>query len=866
MRTTEQDVRRPGGTSTGPLPDRRAPRPLDGPDAWPSIGHRLRHVAEAGPDALAVRSDGEEYRYGELWATAHRWARALTATLDTEPPDRPVAFAMEPRARSVVALVAGILAGRPVVPVDPTLPAARAERIVAAAGALLVDAGDLDAADVAGGDLPEAGPRDPAVIFYTSGSTGTPKGVVHAHASWLNQAYAARLALDLTPADRNAMVLPLSFGAGLDVVFMSLLLGSSLHVRDPRVTGVAGLAGWLAEEGVTGLHTTPSLLRAILDSLGEGDRLAGVRVVTTCGEAIHSSLVERLRRHVEPGTGYVGLSGASEIGSLAAFPLPDGVPVPPGLLPVGRPVANKTVTVVDDDGVPLGPGVTGHVVVTSRFIADGYHRDPERTAAVFRRNADGTGSYLGSDLGQWDADGVLHLKGRGDSAVKIGGYLVEPAEVEAALLDSPAVREAVVTVDPGSLAADGGVVRPRLVAHVVPAPAEKPVTPASVRRLLRERLPAWMVPGDVVLLPALPRNERGKVDRPALPAVPGKRHLAPATPTERLLAELWRSVLGVGEVAADDDFWALGADSLAVEELIAAVEQATGVAVTPAGLTGAPTLAELAAVVDGGARPDPAGRGLPATAVRLRAGAGGPAVFAFAGGGASALSLLPIATALGHDVPVHGFHASGYAARALPDQRLRDVVRRHLAVLRRLAPHGPYVLMGHSFGGLVALETAARLAASGEDVPLVVLLDTILPGAVAARARAADPAGAGPEPAPPAVPPRRERWRMHARLLGAGLVRYPREVRDAVFWEQSLRMVNRHRLTTWAGRTLVFTAPGNTDQPSWWDLVLTGPHEVVPVDGGHSAILRPPFSRPIVARLDEELARLQRPAPEGSTP
>lgn len=248
--------------------------------------------------------------------------------------------------------------------------------------------------------------------------------------------------------------------------------------------------------------------------------------------------------------------------------------------------------------------------------------------------------------------------------------------------------------------------------------------------------------------------------------------------------------------------------------------------------------------------------------MRLRAGAADPAVFFFAGGGASALTLLPIAGALGADVAVHGFHASGFESRALPDWSLAAVVRRHLKVIRRLSPSGPYVLAGHSFGGLLALETAAELARRGERVPLVVLFDTVLPDRIVSGIT---PEAAAEGRRPGGVPPFRERMRMHGRLLRAGLVRFPPTVREAVFWEQSLRMINRHRLTEWPGRTVVFMAPDNPDDPSWWGRVLTGPHEVVPIDGGHSSILRPPFNRPIIDRLDAELASMHASHPDSET-
>ncbi|BCB84811.1 hypothetical protein Psuf_021240 [Phytohabitans suffuscus] len=821
---------------------------LDVPGEWTSIGHRLRYLARVAPDALALASPGAAYTYAELLGTAEGWASALHAV----PAGTPIALDVEPTADCATAVVAVVLSGRAAVLLDPMLPDSRAERILAASGAHRLKTAALAALPAAGAPLPAGGLDDPAVLLFTSGSTGRPKGVVHSHRSWLGQAYAYRVAMDLDTADRHALVLPLSFGGGLDVLFTALLTGASAHVYDPRMLGLAGLPGWLREQRVSAVYATPALLRSILDAPGAADLLAGLRHFTTCGEAIHASLVERLRERMGPDSTYVGWSGASEIGTLAYLALPASAPVPPGILPVGRPAPLRDIEVVGEDGHPLPPGATGEVAVTSRYLSSGYHADPEATARRFRRNADGTTTYRGGDLGRWDGDGLLHLAGRADAAVKIGGYLVEPAEVEAALLDCPDVRDAVVTAVPAT--DETGATRAGLVAHVVPVTNERATTPASVRRALRERLPSWMVPARIVLLTELPRNERGKVDRPALPPVPDRRPVPPGTPTEKLLAEIWRGVLGLAEVPANADFWALGADSLAVERMMVATRRATGTTVGSADLTAAPTVAELARLVDRGAtrRGD-----LPPTAVTLRAcGNPAPAVAAYAGGGAAALSLLPLATALRADVPVIGFQASGFEARGRLDWSLAGVVRRHLRTLRRVAPHGPYVLVGHSFGGMLALETAAALTAAGADVPLVVLLDTILPGDVTGPARRESGTPAPPAPAPP---PLRQRLLMHARLAGAGIRRYPAEVREAVFWEQSLRMVNRHRLTTWNGRTLLFTAEDNPDQPAWWDRVLTGPHEVISIAGGHSSILRPPFLQPIVDRLSAELSTLHGP-------
>jgi len=826
--------------------------PLEVPGRWQTVAPRLAQVVAARGDHLAVASPGQAYSYAELGETATRWARALAAHLADVPIDRPVAMVAEPTARYVVAFWAVVLSGRPVLPLDPMLPVARRDHVLSASGALEFDVDRVAALpDAPAHELPEAAPADPAVIFYTSGSSGAPKGLVHSQLTWLNQAYSSQVALDLAPEDRNALLLPLGFGGGLDVVFMSALTGSALLVYDPRVRGVGELADWLAEQRATTVHATPSLLRALLDALPDQATLDGIRQLTTCGEAIHSTLVERLHARMQPGAAYVGLSGASEIGILAYHRLPVGQPVPEGIVPVGTPAPNKQVRIVDAEGRELPAGEVGEVEIVSRYLASGYHGDPERTAERFRPTSRGAVAYRGGDLGRLDPDGTLHLRGRADAAVKIGGYLVEPAEVEAALLAIPQLREAVVTVTEHRV--ESGV-RKRLVAHVVPETTERPITPASIRRRLRESLPSWMVPSEIVLLSALPRNERGKVDRGALPAArPTYSQRERETVTEKLLAELWRSVLRIPTVSTDADFWELGADSLSVEEMIAAIRQTHGVGLGSADLAQAPTIRELAALID---NRDGGTRELPATAVRLRDGSARPPVFAFAGGGASALSLLPIASALGTDVAVHGFHAAGYDSRALPDFSVAAVCRRHLKVIRRVAPHGPYVLVGHSYGGLLALETARRLKEAGEHVPLVVLLDTILPEHVAARAAAVTGTPRSLT-VPTEVPPLRQRLLTHARQLGAGLVRYRPEVRDEVFWEQSYRLVNRHDPDPWSGRTLLFRAEANPDEPIWWQTLLTGEHEVITVPGGHSAILRAPFSEPIIDRLSAELQALR---------
>jgi acyl-coenzyme A synthetase/AMP-(fatty) acid ligase len=280
---------------------------------------------------------------------------------------------------------------------------------------------------------------------FTSGSTGEPKGVAWTNATLLNDAHAGRERLGFAPGDRTALVLPLAFAAGLTVVVFALLNGAGVYAYDPRVLGLRDLAAWLTSQRLTTLHATPSLLRSLLGALEPDQVLPDLRLVTTCGEPVYGYDVVALRPHLAPEAMFVNWSGSSEVASLAFFEVAPGAPVCDGVLPVGWPAAGKDITIVDEAGVPVPTGETGEVMVTSAYMSAGYWPPNADMAARFTPLPDGRTAFSTGDLGRIDDDGAVALLGRRDAAAKIRGYLVEPSEVEAALLAIDEVVDAVVT-------------------------------------------------------------------------------------------------------------------------------------------------------------------------------------------------------------------------------------------------------------------------------------------------------------------------------------------------------------------------------------------------------------------------------------
>lgn len=913
--------------STDPTSRTSTTTPIPQPSTETSVLDGLAAVAERAPQALALVDEHGETTHGAL----DRTARALGLLLHERltPDDHtgrgvgveqggatvPVGTMIAHGAGSVVALLGLLHAGRVVVALDPFLPEARLQHVMALAGivdvvadaehaeraaALAPEHGrvlpfdvlleDARTAAATEGDLAvvpgarERGGRDPMDIIFTSGSTGAPKGVTMTHRQIVVDTVAQRESFRLVPADRVASVLPHGFAAGFTLVLSALLAGASVHVADPRRTGVDRLVTWIRDAGLTTLHTTPHLVRSITGALDPtDDRLRGLRMVATVGEAVTGTDVRGLRPLLGPDTSFCNWTGSSETAVYAVNEIRAGDPVPERSVPSGRIVTGKRIEVRRPDGSVADVGESGEVVCISDAMTSGYWGAPDVTATRAGTAPDGTPTWAIGDLGRFDEQGRLTLLGRADDAVKVRGYLVEPSEVEAALRTVDAVQEAVV------VAVKAPPAPTRLVAYVVSRPGRRSPSPAAIRKALRDLLPDYMVPTAIVPVTALPRNERGKVDRARLPEAPALgttvgedgEEFGEDTYDQWQLAvgQIWAEVLGLPSVGPlelpavglDNDFSALGGDSLSAEEMLAAVADRLGVDVPSSELLEHPTLRTFTARIRLGAAAVPSHPDI--VTLTARGSDGTDPLFCVAGAGALALTFVPLARHLG-DRPVFAFQQHGLERRSVPDWSIPAMARRYIELLRVVQPTGPYTLVGHSFGGLVALEMASVLAEAGHEVARVVLLDTYLPEQASEQADVVEfgQLDLG-RPAPRAVPGALQRIAARtsalrsrsaspfarigrrARGVGAGVFRWQGQRHFRAFFDHALLVSRGWEPRPYAGSVTLVVADGNDSGPTRWAPYLRGTVDEVRVHAEHSSVLREPH----VAEVASLVARAATP-------
>jgi acyl-coenzyme A synthetase/AMP-(fatty) acid ligase/thioesterase domain-containing protein len=843
---------------------RRPVAPLDAASLRMGVIGRFRQVLQAQPDAVAVTDADRELTFAQVASEAARILSTVRAALAAaprpggpqDPAERePIALLHSHDTGAVCALLALLGSGHPVVVLDPRTPAPRLKVLVERVGVRFCVADGANA-DIAAGLVtqvirvaPPTGalgaetevlwlippdPAAPAVLAFTSGSTGRPKVVVNDHEMLVRDAWTNSHATGCYGADDViAHTLPMAFHAGLMATVAGLLVGCTMKLYDVRGSGIGGLAGWVEREQATVMHASPAILRAFTSTGPTAAQLAGLRSLSIAGEAAYGRDVEAIRALLPPSGTVRNRYGSSETGLIAEFRIAAGDALTDGALPTGFAVGDTVLGLIDEDGRPVPDGESGTVTVTAPKVAIGYWQDGDATDAAFTDNPDGTRTYRTSDVGRFDTQGRLQLLGRRDHSVKIRGYLVEPGEVDAALFALDDVREALVVGAPRP--GDGLT---RLVAYVVSTSEHR--SAVEIRTALSERLPGYMVPESIVFLPALPRTDRGKLDRSALPEPPAQivgRSDRDLTEWEDVIRDVWCRVLALPEIGLDDDFFELGGDSLAAQSLLAMMVSELGVRPEDASsslLVQAPTLEQFAKRLR--RKPDPENE----TLIPLRVTGSLPPLFIAAGGGGLGVAFVPVVRHLDPEQPAYGLQAHALEKRGVPDWSVEATARRHVASIRKVQPYGPYYLAGHSFGGLIALEIAHQLRRARQEVALLVMLDSFPP----------DPSLV------PALPNRSPaaRARQLFSLATTGLRSAPGLDEYWRFFQQSAVLHRRYRCAPWPGPTVVMLAntPEREDRAKWAPH-LTGQWRMVEVSGDHASMLRDPNAAETAAVLTEAL-------------
>jgi amino acid adenylation domain-containing protein len=609
-----------GAVARGPV-SARPPGPFeDVPFAAleSTVPARFAAIAARHADRVAIRTRHESMTYTALDAASSRVAHALLDTLGKRA--EPVALLLDKGIEQLVAYLGVIKAGKIVAVLDPSMPRERLAAMLADADGPLVLTSErrLELARAAAGaervvrhveQLAMAGPAPPPrldlapdtpmQIVYTSGSTGRPKGVVLDHRTALHQVWRVTRVYRFCAEDVLTMLAALGTGQGTTNAHCALLNGATLCPWDVRADGLADLPAWMLEAGVTVYRSSTSVFRYLVETVRGDEGFPRLRHVVLGSEPAYARDAARFRERFPASCQLSNALSSSECKTIAIALLDHHTPLTERLLPVGLPLDGAEILILDPAGAALPPGEAGRIVVRSRYLASGYWRQPELTRETFRPDPAGSDAVVfdPGDLGRLLPDGSLVHLGRGDFQVKVRGHRVETEEVELALREHAGVRAAAVVARPDSRGETA------LVGYVVFT--GEPLPAAELQRFLRARLPEFMVPSRILALEAMPMTGAGKLDRAALPTPdalaapgrPGGADQAPRTPLERQLVEIWADVLGVASVGIDEEFGALGGNSLLATRVVARVLDAARIEVPVRALLEAPTVAAMAQAI-----------------------------------------------------------------------------------------------------------------------------------------------------------------------------------------------------------------------------------------------------------------------------
>ncbi|MCF5358692.1 amino acid adenylation domain-containing protein, partial [Pseudomonas syringae] len=700
--------------------------------------HQLfEEQAAQQPDALAVVDETASLTYGELNARANRLAHYLIG-LGIQPDDR-VAICAQRSLEMVVGLLGILKAGGAYVPLDPGYPPERLRYMLEDSapvavlvqgetrtllGELAVPTLDLQDADwEVEADhnpvVPAITPQHLAYVIYTSGSTGKPKGVANQHDGVVNRLWWAQSEYRIGTDDRVLQKTPFGFDVSVWEIFLPLLAGAQLVMarpgghQDPHY-----LMEVIERRSISMLHFVPSMLQAFVNQTPAG-RCSTLKRVLCSGEALPHALLLQGQAHF-PKSELHNLYGPTEAAiDVTAWHYVAEQDI--GIVPIGRPIANTQIYLLDAHGQPVPIGVSGEIHIGGIGVARGYLNRPELTAERFLEDPFSTEPaarmYRSGDLGRWLADGNIEYLGRNDDQVKLRGYRIELGEIESQLAGCPGVREAVV------LAREHCPGDKRLVAYLT-AQEGAVLSAAQLREQLSQGLAEYMIPSAFVTLARFPLTPNGKLDRRALPApeddaYASRGYEAPVGEIEHALAEIWQALLGLERVGRHDHFFELGGHSLLAVQLVSCLRQRFEVEVALGDLFMHPTICELAASCHSGLN-----KALHPNLTTLRKEGAQHPLFLIHEGSGDIGYAQQLAKQIPSDIPVYGFSASGLQSGEEHLTTIEAMASRYIEGIRHIQPQGPYRVAGWSAGGTIAYEIAHQLTGAGATVEFLGLVDT----------------------------------------------------------------------------------------------------------------------------------------------
>jgi amino acid adenylation domain-containing protein len=688
------------------------------------------------PNATAVSFGGDTLSYRQLDRRANRLANHLRDLGVTD--GARVAVCLERSLDLVLAFVAIAKAGAAYVPLDPADPPDRLRHHLDALGIDVVLtharhreqlstspvelvclderpdlAGEVDSPPSTG-----VGPKDAVYVMFTSGSTGTPRGVEVPHRAVLRLARGADY-VRLGPEETLLGLAPAAFDASTFEIWGTLLNGGRLVLAPPGALAPGEIADLVVREGVTTLWLTAGLFHRVVDDRPE--LLRSLRQLLAGGDVLSPDHVRRALNALPKGAllinGYGPTEGTTFTSTHRMAP-GDVVDVP---VPIGRPIANTRVYILDATGELAPLGVTGDLCIGGDGVALGYAGEPALSAERFPldpfSSEPGARMYRSGDRARWRSDGVLEFLGRADRQIKVRGFRIEPVEVEEAIRSHPGIADVCVT--PYSRKSGDS----ELAAYVVAWAGADP-TIAELRAHAARILPAHAIPAAWSRLERLPLTANGKVDVAALPvpqigiARAGGGE-SPPDEFERQLIMIWERALGVDAIRPDDDFFDLGGHSLLAVQVFDAVERTFGRRLPLATIFEASTVRRLAMALreDGWELPQGSLVTLTQTGTR-------PPLFFVSAGDGNSVGFGALARRLGPDQPLYVLQQQGINGGAPLHVSVEAMAAHYVREIRRVRPHGPYLLGGRCLGGVVAYEMARRLEARGEVVALVAVLDS----------------------------------------------------------------------------------------------------------------------------------------------